>query len=101
MTATRVCSIDEIPENRTRVIAIGEKEIQLTRMNGEVYAFDNVCTHDDAPIGERDISVGEIQCPRHGAKFDVKSGRATGLPAIMPIKTYQVTIEDGDVFIDL
>lgn len=101
MTATRVCAIDEIPENRTRVITIGEEEIQLTRMNGEVYAFDNVCTHDDAPIGEGDIVGGEIQCPRHGAKFDVKSGRATGLPAIMPIKTYQVTIEDGDVFIDL
>ena len=95
----KVCSLDEIPVNRTKIFDVEGTNIQLTRIDDKVYAFEDMCSHEELSIGERIVFGGEIQCPRHGAKFEVATGKATGLPAVMPLKTFEVTIEDNDVFI--
>ena len=66
-------------------------------MAGQYYCIDDVCTHDGGPLGEGELIEDQIECPRHGALFDVKSGRAVTLPAVVPVDTYPVRVEGGEV----
>ena len=89
-----------MPIGQCRVFYINGKSIALANLNGEFYAVDNLCTHDNGPLGEGRFERGMIECPRHGARFDVKTGAVKALPAVHPIKTYPVTIEGDEVRVD-
>ena len=60
-----------------------------------------VCTHDEAPLDQGFLEGCEIECPRHGARFDVTTGRATALPAVVPVDTFQVRVEGDDIELDV
>jgi 3-phenylpropionate/trans-cinnamate dioxygenase ferredoxin subunit len=60
-----------------------------------LYAIDDVCTHDDGPVGEGEVDGFTITCPRHGARFDIRSGKALSLPAVVDVNTYPVREKDG------
>jgi 3-phenylpropionate/trans-cinnamate dioxygenase ferredoxin subunit len=75
--------------------------VALCNVDGQIYAVANVCTHDDGPLGEGYLLGDEIECPRHGARFNVRSGTVRGLPAIIPIPTFEVKIEGDDVLVDV
>lgn len=94
---TRVARLADVPEGRAITIQIGTKRLALARVGGTVYAIDDVCTHDGGPLGEGILDGYSIECPRHGATFDVRTGRATRLPAVAPVKTYQVRVEGDDI----
>ena len=80
------------------VVMAGPRRLALCHTeDGAFYAVDDVCTHDGGPLGEGELFDCEIECPRHGARFDVRTGRVTALPAVFPIATYPVTVEDGNV----
>ena len=98
---TKLANVEDIPDNKTIVVSVDKRELLLTRIDGEIYAVENNCTHENLSMGECPIHNGEIQCPRHGARFDFKTGKATGLPAIMPIKTFEVEVDNDQVFIKL
>ena len=66
----------------------------------QFYAVEDVCTHDGGPLGEGKLDGCELICPRHGARFDVRTGAATRMPAIEPAPTYAVRVEDGDVLVE-
>jgi 3-phenylpropionate/trans-cinnamate dioxygenase ferredoxin subunit len=100
VTAARVASTADVPVNQCRVFALDGKSIALCNLNGEFYAVDNLCTHDNGPLGEGRIDRGTIECPRHGARFDVKTGAVKALPAVRPIKTYAVTVTGDEVSVD-
>ena len=74
----------------------------LFRIGDKVYAIEDRCTHDDGPLadGEFDATTCEISCPRHGARFDVTTGKALSMPASEDVPTYPVKIEDGSVFVE-
>jgi 3-phenylpropionate/trans-cinnamate dioxygenase ferredoxin subunit len=97
----RVCAVDEVPPGH---VAYGEVDgvyLAICNKDGEFYAIDDVCTHDGGPLDQGELEGYNIECPRHGAKFDIRSGRVTALPAIRPLGTYPVKVENGDVLVDV
>lgn len=98
---TRICSDDEIAEGAVKTFIIEDKAIAVVRYDGVVYAVDNICTHDGGELGAGDVVNGQIQCPRHGARFDLKTGKATQMPAVVGIGNYQAKIENGDILVAL
>jgi 3-phenylpropionate/trans-cinnamate dioxygenase ferredoxin subunit len=83
------------------IIPRPEVRIALANVDGEHYAIDDVCTHDGGPLDQGEVIGDQIECPRHGARFDVRTGKAMTLPAIFPVKTYPVKVEDKDILIEL
>lgn len=92
---------------KTSDLAPGEKmlvdykgaPVGLFNIDGQFYAIYDVCTHDGGPLVEGDLHGNIIVCPRHGARFDVKTGAVRTLPAYAPVPTYQVKLEGEDVLI--
>src|ERR671924_1889293 len=78
-----------------------ELRIALCNVDGEFYAIDDVCTHDGGPLDQGEVFENEIGCPRHGARFDVRTGKALTLPAVFPVKSYPVKVEDNDILVEV
>lgn len=97
---TPVASIADVPEGEVRVVQCGERSLAVSNINGELYAIDNLCTHDNGPLGEGRLSRGRVICPRHGAAFDAKTGKVLSLPAVRSVSSYAVTVEGDEVYID-
>lgn len=97
ITFIEICSIDELLPGERLFIEVGDQPILLLNIDGTVYAIGDVCTHDNGPLGEGELDGCEIVCPRHGARFDVRDGRATRLPALKPIPSYPARVIDGRV----
>jgi 3-phenylpropionate/trans-cinnamate dioxygenase ferredoxin component len=91
-----VAKIGEIEEGKVKVVRVGDAPIGLTKVEGEFFAFADVCTHDDGPVAEGELDEYLIECPRHGAKFDIRTGKVRQLPAVTPIPVYAVRVE-GEV----
>src|SRR5512136_2188329 len=94
-----VAQVNEIEEGKVKVIRVGEAPIGLTKIDGEFFAFADVCTHDDGPVAEGELDEYVIECPRHGAKFDIRTGKVKQLPAVTPIPVYAVKIEGNAVLV--
>jgi 3-phenylpropionate/trans-cinnamate dioxygenase ferredoxin subunit len=75
--------------------------LALANVDGEYFAIDDVCTHDGGPLGEGELVGDEIECPRHGALFNVRTGKAMTLPAILPVKNYPVKVDGDDILVEL
>ncbi|MGH7506100.1 MAG: Rieske (2Fe-2S) protein [Longimicrobiales bacterium] len=98
----RVAALDELPPGAMLAVEVDGKEICLVNTEGEIYAVRNNCTHRDFPLCEGTIHGGAtIECAWHGARFDLKSGRAIRLPAIKAVKTYEVMVEAGEILVKL
>jgi len=93
--------IDEVPEGKVKVVQAGGTRIALCNYGGTLYAIDDVCTHDRGPLGQGELVGNEIECPRHGARFDVTTGRVTRLPAVRPVRTYPVRVNDGTIEVEV
>ena len=83
-----------------RVVACAGRSLALSNIDGELHAIDNLCTHDDGPLGEGRLKGGNIICPRHGAAFDAKTGKARTLPAVKDVSAYAVWIDGDDVLVE-
>jgi 3-phenylpropionate/trans-cinnamate dioxygenase ferredoxin subunit len=73
--------------------------VLLCNVGGSVYGIEDICTHDGGPLDQGDLTGTRIMCPRHGAYFDVTTGAALTPPAVMPVGTFQVTVEGDDIFV--
>jgi 3-phenylpropionate/trans-cinnamate dioxygenase ferredoxin subunit len=94
-----VAKVSEIEEGQVKVVRSGDAPIGLTKVEGEFFAFADVCTHDDGPVAEGELDEYIIECPRHGAKFDIRSGKVKQLPAVTPIPVYAVRVEGDKVLV--
>lgn len=92
-----VGTADDIPEGEARTFEVEGARIAIARANGQLYAVQDVCTHDDGPLGEGELDGYAIICPRHGAKFDIRTGAVLSMPAVVPIETFPVMEKDGNV----
>ncbi|MFH2204728.1 MAG: non-heme iron oxygenase ferredoxin subunit [Elusimicrobiota bacterium] len=100
MTAdAAVAKAADIAPGKVKVVAVGELRIALCNVEGTFYAVEDVCTHDDGPLGEGALEGCRIKCPRHGALFDVKTGAAVSMPAIVPVRTFPVKVKAGEIYI--
>ncbi len=95
--SVRAIATRDIPPGTVRVVEVEGRRIAVCNVDGEYFAVDDVCTHDGGPLGDGRLCDGQIECPRHGARFDVRTGRAVVLPAVVPIRTYAVEVAGGDV----
>lgn len=95
-----VAAIADVPEGEVRVVQCGGRSLAVSNIDGELYAIDNVCTHDNGPLGEGRLRNGRVLCPRHGAAFDAKTGKVLSLPAVRSVAAYPVTVDGDDVYID-
>jgi 3-phenylpropionate/trans-cinnamate dioxygenase ferredoxin subunit len=91
----------EIPPGRVGLFEVGERRIALCNVDGRFYAVDDVCTHDGGSLDQGELEGHEIECPRHGARFDVRTGRVTRLPAVLPVETYEVRVEGDQVQVEV
>jgi 3-phenylpropionate/trans-cinnamate dioxygenase ferredoxin subunit len=92
---------DDVAPGQVRVYEVQGRSIALCNVDGAFYAIDDVCTHDGGPLDQGEIDGHQIECPRHGARFDVRNGRALTLPAVRPVRSYPVQVEDGVVKVGL
>ena len=98
-TWQRVARADEIPPERVAVYEVGDHDVAVCNVGGAFYAIDDVCTHDGGALDQGELEGEEIECPRHGARFDVRTGQATQLPAFEPVETHPVRLEGDEVLI--
>ncbi|HET8528767.1 MAG TPA: non-heme iron oxygenase ferredoxin subunit [Gaiellaceae bacterium] len=98
-----VCAVEELPPGTGRIARDGLLDIGVYNLAGELYAVEDRCSHDDGPLaeGELDVEAGVAVCPRHGARIDIRTGRALSLPAVLPVATYPVRVEDGRVVVEV
>ena len=94
---TSVGSADEIGPGEYRVVDIDDVAIAVFNLDGEYFAIEDVCTHDFGTLTGGCIEDGQIMCPRHGARFDIRTGQALTPPAYEPVATFQVRVDDGVV----
>ena len=94
VTVTRV---EDLGPGQVEVFEVGDEYVALANVDGQFCAFADVCTHDDGPLVEGDLEGHVVTCPRHGARFDVCSGAALSLPAVVPLPTFEVRVVNGEV----
>lgn len=92
-----VARVGEIPEGGVKVVRFEDQAVAVFHVDGAYYAMDDVCTHDGGPLAEGTIEGAVIECPRHGARFDIRTGAVLSLPAITPVPTYSVRIEGNEI----
>ena len=97
----KVAKLNEVPEGHAKIFEVGDERVALCRVAGKVFAIADVCTHDGGPLGEGDLEGYEIICPRHGARFDVRTGAVLAFPAIKPVASYPVKIDGDDVYVQI
>ena len=100
MTRVRVCARSDVPEGEVRVVTCAESRLALSNVGGELFAIDDICTHDGGELGEGTLLGERVICPRHGAAFDARTGRVLTLPAVHDVRAYAVTVEGEDVFVE-
>ena len=84
-----------------KVVQLGKARIALCNVSGSYYAIEDLCTHDDGPLGEGTLYGEEAECPRHGARFDVKTGKAVRMPAVAPVKTFPTRVEQDQILVQV
>jgi len=94
----KVATVQDIGPGQHKIVTVGDARIGIVRdAAGNWFAIEDVCTHDGGPLAEGEVQDGCIFCPRHGAKFDLKTGRALTLPAFGKVGVWPVMLEGGDV----
>ncbi len=96
-----VAMADEISPGQNIVVEIGRHWVAVFNVKGEYYAIRDVCTHDDGPLAEGQLFGCEIECPRHGARFDLRTGAVTAPPALLPVPTYRVQVVEGEIQVEV
>jgi 3-phenylpropionate/trans-cinnamate dioxygenase ferredoxin subunit len=95
----RACSVAELPEQGTFGVELDGKPLVIVRSEGEVYALDEFCTHEEVSLVDGEIYDHTVECWLHGSCFDLRSGKPTGPPATKPLSTYPVRIDGDDVYV--
>ncbi|HEU5286899.1 MAG TPA: non-heme iron oxygenase ferredoxin subunit [Candidatus Limnocylindria bacterium] len=92
----------DVAPGEVRVVEAGGRSLALGNCGGGTWgAIDNVCTHDGGVLGEGELEDCLVECPRHGARFDLLTGEVKALPAVFPVNAYPVRVVDGQVEVDL
>ncbi|MGI9496107.1 MAG: non-heme iron oxygenase ferredoxin subunit [Mariniblastus sp.] len=98
---TIVASVAEIDDGSTRLVEVDDRLVILSRIGDEFYCIDDICTHDGGTLSDGPHQGCEIACPRHGAKFDLRNGKALSMPATQDTVSHQVKVENGSIMIRL
>ena len=95
-----VANTSELAVGSSRIVRVEDVPVALFHLDDGWYAIEDVCTHDGGPVAEGRLEGSVIECPRHGATFDVKTGAALTFPAVAPVSTYAVRVVDEEVQVE-
>lgn len=90
-----IAPVSELPNGERLFLEIEDRAIVIFNIADQLFAIGDICSHDDGPLGDGDLEGFNIVCPRHGAEFDVKTGKAVQMPAVVDIPAYPIKITDG------
>jgi 3-phenylpropionate/trans-cinnamate dioxygenase ferredoxin subunit len=96
---TEIASSSDLPVGERLFVEIGNMPIVIFNIAGNFFAIGDVCTHDNGPLGDGIVDGHNITCPRHGAEFDIKTGKAMSMPAVVDIPAFQVKIKNGIIYV--
>jgi 3-phenylpropionate/trans-cinnamate dioxygenase ferredoxin component len=99
LSFVKVATCDELPEGGRKVVEVDGRPVALFHLEGTYHAIDDLCTHDGGPLADGELIDCEIQCPRHGARFDLKTGRPLCMPAIEPVTVHAVELRGDDIYV--
>jgi nitrite reductase/ring-hydroxylating ferredoxin subunit len=85
----------------TLSVTVGDDLIAIFRTDEGIFALDDICSHEYSKLSEGDVWAGEVYCQKHGSRFNLRTGAVTGLPATLPVKTWDVKLEKGEIWIAL
>jgi 3-phenylpropionate/trans-cinnamate dioxygenase ferredoxin component len=95
----RLADFKEYPLKR---VEAGDIPICLARLDsGEIFAISDTCSHEEVELSDGDLDGEDVECPAHGSRFNVRTGAVSGLPADKPVATYAVSVEDGEIFVEV
>ena len=97
----RVATAGEVPVGGLRAVSTDKGPLVLANVDGDIYALEDRCSHQDYPLSAGELEHDELECPFHGARFDVCTGRAVQLPAVTPVRSFRVEVRDGSVYVRL
>jgi len=97
----KIAKASDVPPGSARIFHLQGRRLALCRVDGQFFAIDDTCTHDGGDLGEGELDGYVIECPRHGARFDVRTGKVLALPAVRPVATYAVKVEGEDILVAL
>lgn len=103
MRRVRLCALAEVPEEKAKRFDVDGHRLAVAKIEGNVYAIGDRCSHADYSLSEGDLYAAEfeLECPKHGSTFDLRTGEPQCLPATAPVPVYRVTVEGDDVFVEL
>jgi 3-phenylpropionate/trans-cinnamate dioxygenase ferredoxin subunit len=96
----RACALDEVPTDEAVGVTVGDQAVALARHDDEVFAVEDQCSHAAVPLSEGEVEDCTVECWLHGSRFDLRTGKPTGLPATEPVATFPVEVRDGAVYVD-
>ena len=98
---TRVAAVTDVPDPGKTLVEVDGEMVALFHVGGTFYALDDVCTHDGGPLADGELRDHKISCPRHGARFDIRTGAALTMPAVRPTRSHEVRIDAEGVWVRL
>ena len=101
MAFTRVCAVSDVEDDAAITVEVDGESIAVVRTEGEFFAIRDECSHASVPLSEGDVEDCAIECWLHGSRFDLRSGKPTGLPATKPVPVYPVRVDGDDVLVSL
>lgn len=97
-----VGKVDDLPVDSMRKLVLDGEEICLAHAeDGSYYALSDICTHEEYSLSDGELWGLDVECPAHGSRFNLQTGAVTGLPAVIPARTYPVTVEGDDVYVEI
>lgn len=99
----RLCALDDLKDGGAGTFDVEGRRLTVVRIDGSVYVIGDRCSHANISLGEGEVDADEctIECPKHGSEFDLRTGEPLSLPAVKPVPTYEVSVVDGDVMVEL
>ena len=95
----KVASTAEIPAGSAKVFEVDGVRIVVCNVEGTFYTIEDVCTHDESPFGNEELVGPVIECPRHGARFDVRTGEVLRMPAVAPVRTFATRVDGNEILV--
>ena len=97
----KIATTEEVAPGEAKRYMVEGRPVALCNVDGEFHAFEDICTHQFTHLTDGEFEGAEITCPLHGAKFDIRSGKALTLPAVKPVPKHEVKVEGGTIYVAL